>query len=633
MFPMCGPLTGETRMHTHFIKHGPRRPGHPAVFAALAASLLLIACGGSGGGGSTPASVNLSGVAATGNPILGATIAYRCASGGGSMAANATTGAYSATGLQITLPCVLEATGTDASGTAVSLHSIASGSGSNVTANVTPLTELVVAQVTGSNPATYFTNATASNLGTVITPAAVSSATTAVVTSVNAILPSSSQISATDILSGSLTAGSHSGQDAVLDTLKTTLTSSGTTLSDLVTATAAASPNAPTTASTGSTSSGDATNQNMLPANLLLQPKATACASLRSGRYQIVVAGASTNTSTTVMPSNTLEVATLDAANANGPTWTWADGSTTAMTAVTGQSCHYTVSRNNVVTEDLMVAPSGLVIARTKDTDVDTNYRLALLIPVQSIAVSELAGKWNAIGWAANSGGIVSDIVTITSDGAVNGTCPEASNDPSTTESSCNSTSTGSAKLTANTSGGFDFKPADDAYHRFFAFRAGNGNMMLVALTAAGQINFLTRYRTLTLPTVGDNYNVWNVLVTQAGIASDALEYKNFFMTGTSSNSFTRTVTDVFSQVSYPQTLTINNARNGWIFRDSSTVTASNNSTVTIRKMYTLRLGVGITAYYFPNSSTNANSNARFALTVTQPDSSGSSGSSSSSTN
>jgi 5'-nucleotidase len=101
----------------------------------------LSACGGDDGSPSSEpaASLTLSGTAATGSALANAQVAVRCADGSQGSATTRADGGYSAA-FNGKLPCVLEA---DA-GALGKLHSLATGSGSTATANITPLTEAVV---------------------------------------------------------------------------------------------------------------------------------------------------------------------------------------------------------------------------------------------------------------------------------------------------------------------------------------------------------------------------------------------------------------------------------------------------------------------------------------------------------
>ena len=79
---------------------------------------------------------------------------------------------------------------------------------------------------------------------------------------------------------------------------------------------------------------------------------------------------------------------------------------------------------------------------------------------------------------------------------------------------------------------------------------------------------------------------------------------------------FTRTTTAESTGVSHSQTLQLNKARNGWVYRAAATATGSDSSTVTVREMFSLKLAPGLNAYHLP--ATNG-TNARLGLAVGRP--------------
>lgn len=126
-------------------------------WAGLAAALCLslAACGGGGGGSETGSATTLTlqGTVATGRAVAGAQVQASCQGGSG----NAQAAADGRFQLQIAggaLPCVLRATDPrDQS----RWHSVSSSaSASSATVNITPLTEMLLARLTGQDPASYF---------------------------------------------------------------------------------------------------------------------------------------------------------------------------------------------------------------------------------------------------------------------------------------------------------------------------------------------------------------------------------------------------------------------------------------------------------------------------------------------
>ena len=111
----------------------------------LAGALLLAACGGGSSGVSAPApTLTLSGTAATGLAIADASVQAKCMGGNG-ITTTLADGSYRLTVAGGSLPCALRVSfGTDGA----ALHSLAMGAGLEATANLTPLTELLVARAT-----------------------------------------------------------------------------------------------------------------------------------------------------------------------------------------------------------------------------------------------------------------------------------------------------------------------------------------------------------------------------------------------------------------------------------------------------------------------------------------------------
>ncbi|MFG6487224.1 hypothetical protein ACG04R_11130 [Roseateles sp. BYS78W] len=138
--------------------------------AALALTLLLVSCGGGGGGSSgttTPTTPpTLRGVAATGAPLVNATVSV--VDGQGKSVGTATTlaadGSYSLT-LSSTSPAAplfIQARGMDAAGNMQVLHSTVTTISPAMVAHVTPLTNAIVALSLGTEPAPVFAAASSS---------------------------------------------------------------------------------------------------------------------------------------------------------------------------------------------------------------------------------------------------------------------------------------------------------------------------------------------------------------------------------------------------------------------------------------------------------------------------------------
>nr|WP_311527115.1 hypothetical protein [uncultured Ralstonia sp.] len=191
--------------------------------ALALATLALSACGGSdsgnnvggpsGGGGLTTQTV--SGVAATGAAMQGATVTLMDANGkSGNCPANATTGAFQCDVTGLTAPFVLSALGNvaDSQATLIALSATAG----TQTINITPITNAIAATIVGDNPGTLLNNT--SLLQSKVTAQAVSN-TVAAYSAALANLLAATGNTGVNLISGPLTAGGP-GLDRLLDQVK-----------------------------------------------------------------------------------------------------------------------------------------------------------------------------------------------------------------------------------------------------------------------------------------------------------------------------------------------------------------------------------------------------------------------------
>lgn len=114
--------------------------------------------GGGGGGGITepvaPVAVSISGTAAAGLPLVG-NVTVKDAAGVTRTTAIGANGAYALDVTGLTAPFVFRAEGTVGARTYV-IHSAASAADANGTINITPLTDLIVANIAGQLAGSYF---------------------------------------------------------------------------------------------------------------------------------------------------------------------------------------------------------------------------------------------------------------------------------------------------------------------------------------------------------------------------------------------------------------------------------------------------------------------------------------------
>jgi hypothetical protein len=165
LLPLSGAsLEGNEKVNTSHTK------GLGKLGSIAAISALLAACGGGGGSsaGSGVASVNTTGTAAIGSPIVGGTVALKCSSGMATSATTGTDGSWTISLKSTDYPCVARVSGGTANGTnlPIALHSVLAAPG---VTNITPLTDIMVGVLGKQDPATWFTIVGKSNLAGSIT--------------------------------------------------------------------------------------------------------------------------------------------------------------------------------------------------------------------------------------------------------------------------------------------------------------------------------------------------------------------------------------------------------------------------------------------------------------------------------
>jgi len=300
-----------------------------AVRSGLASVVLcaLTACGGGGDDFTAsaplagPSSLNISGTAAIGAALAHASVHVTCSAGAATVTSDAN-GVFTVSITDGALPCVLTAVSSDG---ATELHSVASGTGSgDTTANITPLSELLVAKLAGVDPKAFVSGFGST---TVISDANVTAAQTALLETLAAAGIDTSHVG--DIVGGAITAGSGAGYDGVLDKLKTALETAGVTLAELT-----------TTVSMNSTAGGD-TGSSVI--KTVLAPVASDCVGLKSGVLRVLDFSTGEN-----------GLVLVDAAKLT----VTSEGVTYTMTKKA--ACDYTV--NDDVTTRVLVAPSGLAV-------------------------------------------------------------------------------------------------------------------------------------------------------------------------------------------------------------------------------------------------------------------------------
>ena len=193
------------------------------IFALIVVCLTGCGSGSTSGAGAPPA-ITVSGVAATGAPIVG-TVYLKDSSAQEFSSPIGADGTYSFDVTALTAPFILKATGT-ANGQSCTLYSLTSAAG---TANINPLSHLAVVQANaGLDPSSLYVNLTGSRLQ------ALQTAVTAAVPQLQASLqPILSQygVSATNFIKDPYTIN-HLGLDLLFDSISFTITGNGLTVAN-----------------------------------------------------------------------------------------------------------------------------------------------------------------------------------------------------------------------------------------------------------------------------------------------------------------------------------------------------------------------------------------------------------------
>ena len=579
---------------------------HSLWIPTVLGTAILAACGGgssddtdagTGTTPTTPTALTLTGVAATGAAIGGKTVDAKCSAGTGSATSNAD-GSYSISVTSGSLPCVLKVTPTSGP----TLYSVATGTGSSAAANISPVTQLVIASLTGTDPEAYFTGFD-STAAAAVTDANIATAVSAVKAT---LLAAGVDLSTIDVLAGTLvpatatTAGN--AYDQALDALAGKLTSTGTTLADLTTTVAAAS----TTATPVVTATVSGTPS--LPADLLLKPAASTCAALRSGTYRVV-------TPTQALAHQTplsiqygkivVDAATLAVVFTDGSTGSWVPNGT----------CRFTDADDGA---EIVVSPAGVLVARSPNGT--GGYSIALGFPEQAHTLAELTGNWNLLGMEDNDAdtAYTGTATSATLDAA--GALTSASlckNDASwDIASSCAAVATSGTSVRANSDGGFDWVEGSTVLSRMFAYRAGGGELMLVDVAEDGTFSMWTKQRSNALPAVNRVRTGWDLRLTNQLLATPPIGESTNTITAvdTAASSFVRLAKTVGGTDEHLETVLANSPRNGYSFRAAATVTGTDGTTVVPVSEWTaldLR-GMGLSALIRPASK-------QFMFSVQQP--------------
>ena len=511
-----------------FIRRAPR-----AQSLALPLVLALSACGGGGdsattsGGLSNPpagTTLKVGGTAAVGAPMAQAAIAIACASGTATATADAN-GVYTVSITDGTLPCVITATSSDGQ---TELHSVAPGTGhADTTANVTPLSELLVAKLAGGDPKAFVSAFTGT---TTISTADVGAAQAALLTTLAAAGLDTTGV--TDIVAGTISAGSGSGYDGVLDKLKTAMDGAGTTLANLTAAV--------------STTSGAGSDTSNSTVTTVLAPAASDCPGLKTGPLRVLDFDTQEN------QLIQFDVAAMTA-SAGGATYTLTKNA----------ACDYTIADGSATR--VLVARSGLAVLLTGSGPSGV---AGVAIPEQKLDVAALAGTYDRVQYGstfdAEGGDFGTTVFAADGQNGLSVNCPLG-------YGHCVDDTASKGKLVANAAGGFDYMEGGASLSRVFAFRTAAGRNLLIAQAPDGTVVVLAAQEALALPAVGRVASFWQFTANASGIGA-VTEDTN---TVTAVDAATATVTRQFPSDGHFDTLAFNAPFAGTRYRATNGCTSS----------------------------------------------------------
>ncbi|MFN9503612.1 MAG: hypothetical protein ACK57J_03490 [Rubrivivax sp.] len=625
----------------------PNRVAHRCrTLTLFALATLLSACGGTTEEdplkpGET--GLRLSGVVAQAKALPGALVKARCAQGDVGDSATAVAdadGAYTLRVLGGQLPCLLEVVALQGS---VRLHAAlplgadapddtAAAGSRQARAHVTPLTSLQVAHWLGTDAHSVFVDdVRMAQLSTLVTAQILSEARQAVLASLNAAGVDTSAVS--DPVSDPLkaahgtVAGDAHGQ--LLETLSLSLAAAGTTFPELRAQVAQAS------AERGLGLLADVAVKPLGAARLtteaLLKPKAPTCAALRSGPYrwlQLTPGPLSDGQDIVQTRVMTLE--------AHVPRSRWQgqpEADSVTWTPHAKDACRFTTAYH----ADIVVSPAGVVVMRRLlKEEGRASTRLAIAFPEQAVAVADLAGEWNAIGWIDTPVGGASGspwshtgvMSRFTLDRQGQMTREDCLDDPlSTPAASCRQVTGPHPVISGDAKGGLRMvseRPHDRGTARVFAYRAGNGAVMMLRLHPSGDFSWASRVRAATLPAVGDVQTHWNLRVNADGRVSEAMTAT----TGSVSSVDAATGVVVRSSLTagdttanaQQHTLTMNSSREGYWHRRVTAGKTAGGASYSVRAQWALPLdGMGLVPSIWPADNSGSTSNALFQLSVSPP--------------
>jgi hypothetical protein len=406
----------------------------------------------------------VSGTAVKGTALGGAAVSVKCAVGSGT-ATTTSGGIYAITITGGALPCVVRVSASDGT----NYHSVVPGTGNTgtFTANVSPLTEMIVAHAARADPAQFF-NAFGST--SAVTAASVTAATAYVQTAMAGLADLSGSKPVTDPLSVG------DPLDQKTDQVMAGLASAGVSVAQ-VTAAIVANPVAPSVVATP------------------LAPSTASCSWMKSGKYRILRRSETD-------PNFRFKSVTFDAA-----TLTFRDTDNTTIALTAAGACQFTMDDPDETVK--LIASSGGWLVMHALSKVGGAPDLFFAIPEQSLPLAELAGAWNAMSWDPSRLALGGQSVVFSAEASIDGT-GQVTAANSCVGLACKTEPGPFVKFTSNGLGGFDLVQDGAVVGRAFLYKTLGGQKALALLDNRNGLTVFVTKQPLALPAVDSMVNSTN---------------------------------------------------------------------------------------------------------------------------
>ena len=475
-----------------------KRKTLPSLALSLTTLAMLSACGGGGGSGSggtaTPAaepSVKLSGTAATGAALVNASVSVKCAQASGTATTDAN-GAYSLTLSGAALPCVIQVSG-DQGGVAVTLHSVAEAGSTDAAsgttsaaANVTPLTEMIVAQLNAGLPSDLFAGfGSGSTVSTTQLQAATQAVLSALKDATGIDLGSIDPFKATLVAATTSAPNGGNEYDKLLDQLGDKV--SPEALPQVVNQIASAA------GSGGTTTLGEVMQA-------VEQGPLAGCPVAVSGKYRSI---------------DHFGLATVRLIDFSAGTYKSPNGALSlSITADPAKPCEFVAAGTQGTDSlrfDIAMGSAGVAVYRSQNL-TQNRTSVGYLFPLQAHAKSSLLGTWNMLqsGYASDTDGFVHwmNRLTVKADDLIDICDIDYRSNPGT----CTPETDTSLSLAARSDGGFDVNEGGATTALVYGYRSPAGVLNAFGTTNPEGVNtaqteqthfILTKHATLPVPAVG----------------------------------------------------------------------------------------------------------------------------------